>query len=49
MAFMIIAFIMAFVLKYSLAKYPYPEIQTGNTPVTSATQDVQREVDDSKA
>lgn len=28
MAFMVIAILMAFVLRYTLAKYPYPELQT---------------------
>jgi hypothetical protein len=40
MAFMIIAFTMAFVLKYFLAKYPYPEIQQ-NQVVEAASSNSQ--------
>lgn len=31
MVFMVVAFGMAFVLRYTLAKFPYPEIQTAST------------------
>lgn len=45
MAFMIIAFIMAFVLKYTLAKFPYPALQTAHAQEVSSAQEEHRETD----
>ena len=35
MAFMVLALVMALLLKYLLAKYPYPELQLEQSPTPS--------------
>jgi hypothetical protein len=46
MAFMVIAFVMAFVLKYLLAKYPYPELQPRNVDVSHHQQQIESDQKD---